>query len=162
MLGIFASMLVYSVMLFLGSLRADVLLITVSSFCILFTGPFINGLGTGLWHVKVPMHLQGRVTAMRRLFSWSALPLAALISGPLADRLFEPLMARGGPLAGSVGRLIGSGPGRGIALFLSLQSIATLILLLVCLLYRPVRRLEEEMPDMDAVPTPQEADMAKA
>jgi len=151
MLGIFASMLVYAVMLLLGSLRADVTLITMSSFCILFTGPFINGLGAGLWHVKVPSNLQGRVTAMRRLFSWSALPLASLASGPLADHVFEPLMAKHGPLAGSVGRLIGSGPGRGIALFLSLQSVAALILLLVCLLYRPLRRLEEQTPDMDAM-----------
>lgn len=148
--GIFASMLLYSVMLFVGSLRADVVLIAASSFFLLFTGPFINGLGQALWHVKVPAHLQGRVTAMRRLFSWSALPVASLLSGPLADRVFEPLMAKGGPLAGSVGALIGSGPGRGIALFLGLQAIATLLLLLVCYLYRPLRRLEEEMPDMHA------------
>lgn len=149
MLAIYASMLVYSVMLFLGSLRADVLLITASAFFIMLTGPFINAIGAGIWHVKVPPGLQGRVTAMRRMFSWSALPLASLVSGPLADHLFEPAMAPGGRLAGTLGPLIGSGPGRGIALFLCLQSFATLILLAGSLLYRPLRRLEDEMPDMD-------------
>jgi MFS family permease len=148
MLGIFGAMLLYAVMLFLGGLRPNVALITVSCFLLLSTGPFINGLGQALWHVKVPSGLQGRVTAMRRLFSWSALPLAALVSGPLSDRLFEPWMAKGGPLAGSIGRWLGTGPGRGVALFLSLQGICTLILLLVCCLYRPLRRLEEETPDV--------------
>jgi hypothetical protein len=57
-------------------------------------------------------------------------------------------MAKGGPLAGSIGRWLGTGPGRGVALFLSLQGICTLILLLVCCLYRPLRRLEEETPDV--------------
>jgi DHA3 family macrolide efflux protein-like MFS transporter len=149
MRGIFAAMLLMSVMLFLGSLRADVVLIAASSFLMLSTSPIINGLGQALWHVKVPAHLQGRVTAMRRLFSWSAMPVASLLAGPLADRT-EPLMARGGLLAGSAGRLIGTGPGRGIALLLGVQSIAILILLVVCVLYRPLRRLEEETPDMDA------------
>src|SRR6185436_11329035 len=93
MRGIFGAMLLYAVMLFLGGLRPDVVLITASAFLLLSTGPFINGLGQALWHVKVPPDLQGRVTAMRRLFSWSALPLASLLSGPLSDRLFEPLMA---------------------------------------------------------------------
>lgn len=146
--GIYAGMLLYAVMLFLGGLRPDALLITVSAFLLLSTGPFINGLGQALWHVKVPPDLQGRVTAMRRLFSWSSLPLASLLSGPLSDRLFEPLMARGGAWAGTAGRLFGAGPGRGVGLFMSLQGLCVLVLLLVCWLYRPLRRLEEETPDM--------------
>lgn len=148
-LGIFTSIFVYGVMIFLGGLRPNVALITVSCFLLLSTGPFINGLGQALWHIKVPPGLQGRVTAMRRLFSWSALPVAFLVSGPLSDRLFEPSMAPGGSLADSAGRLFGTGPGRGIGLFLGLQGIATLVLLLVCWLYRPLRNLEEEIPDMN-------------
>lgn len=151
MMGIFASMLLCSVMLFLGSLRPNVVLITVSAFWVALTGPFINGLGVGLWHIKVPSHLQGRVTAMRRMFSWSAVPISTLVAGPLADHLFEPLMAKGGRLAGSLGPFIGSGPGRGAALFIALQSVAILLLFIFGLLYRPLRRLEEEVPDMDVV-----------
>jgi DHA3 family macrolide efflux protein-like MFS transporter len=149
MLGIFTAMFVYGIMILLGGLRPNVVLITVSCFLLLSTGPFINGLGQALWHVKVPPRLQGRVTAMRRLFSWSALPLAYLVSGPLSDRLFEPWMARGGALAGSAGSLFGTGPGRGIGLFLSLQGLCTLALLAVCWLYPPLRNLEKEIPDAD-------------
>jgi DHA3 family macrolide efflux protein-like MFS transporter len=147
---IFASMALYSAMLFLGSLRPSAAFIALASFFLFFTGPVLNGLNQTLWHVKVPEHLQGRVTAMRRLFSWAALPTAFLVAGPLADHVFEPLMARGGPLAASVGSLIGSGPGRGIALFLALQAIALFALLVVCWLYRPLRRLDEEIPDVVA------------
>jgi DHA3 family macrolide efflux protein-like MFS transporter len=149
MLGIFTAMFVYGIMIFLGGLRPNVMLITVSCFLLLSTGPFINGLGQALWHVKVPPGLQGRVTAMRRLFSWSALPVAYLVSGPLSDRLFEPSMARGGALAETAGRLFGTGPGRGIGLFMGIQGLCTLALLLACWLYRPLRNLDEETPDAD-------------
>jgi len=40
--------------------------------------------------------------------------LGFLLAGPLADKVFEPMMAPGGFLAGSVGAFLGVGPGRGI------------------------------------------------
>jgi hypothetical protein len=94
--------------------------------------------------------MQGRVFATRRMIAWSSLPLAYLLAGPLADRVFEPLMAAGGPLAGSVGKLIGAGPGRGIALLYMIFGVFLLGVTLVALLYPPMRRLELEIPD--AVP----------
>jgi len=42
-------------------------------------------------------------------------PLAYLLAGPLADRVAEPLMAEGGALAGTVGRVLGVGSGRASA-----------------------------------------------
>ena len=47
---------------------------------------------------------------------WSCIPVAYIVASPLADRIFEPLMAADGLLAGSVGQIIGAGPSRGIGL----------------------------------------------
>ncbi len=75
------------------------------------------------------------------------MPVAYLVAGPLSDRVFEPLMAADGPLAGSVGRLIGTGPGRGIALLYIIMGFITLLATLRIYLYPRVRNIENEMPD---------------
>jgi hypothetical protein len=81
------------------------------------------------------------------MIAWSTIPLAYLAAGPLADRVFGPLVAEGGAMADSVGRVIGVGPGRGIGLLFivmgSLVSLATIF----ALLYPRLRRLELELPD---------------
>jgi len=38
------------------------------------------------------------------------------VAGFLADRVFNPLLEEGGSLASTVGKIIGTGPGRGIGL----------------------------------------------
>ena len=114
----------------------------------MFALPVLNGSSQALWQTKVAPELQGRVFAVRRMVAWSTLPLAYIIAGPLADHVFEPLLAAGGPLAGSVGQLIGVGKGRGIALMLIL--IGVLIVLAVAAACRIPRlvRLEAELPDV--------------
>ena len=76
------------------------------------------------------------------------MPLSYLMAGPLADRVFEPLMAINGLLAGSVGRIIGAGPGRGIGLIFVITGILTIIITILTYLYPRVRYLEDELPDM--------------
>jgi MFS family permease len=147
MYGIYVAVLVYSVMLFLGGLKPNATLIAITAFFLMSTGPTINSGGQAIWHAKVPAELQGRVQAMRRLLSWSTLPLASLLAGPLTDHVFEPLLARGGPLAGSVGRLIGVGPGRGIGFFFSLLGLSTFLFLILAWFYPRLRHLEDELPD---------------
>jgi len=81
------------------------------------------------------------------MVAMSTLPLSYLVAGPLADRVFEPLLMPGGPLAGSVGRILGVGKGRGIALMLILTGF--FIILVVALASRSPRlmHLESELPD---------------
>jgi DHA3 family macrolide efflux protein-like MFS transporter len=94
------------------------------------------------------------VQAIRRLLSWSSVPLASLVAGPLTDHVFRPLLVQGGPLAGSVGRIFGVGPGRGIGLFFSLLGLGTLLMIAVAWLYPPLHRLEDELPDALPAPPP--------
>ncbi|HYR06954.1 MAG TPA: hypothetical protein VEQ60_04280, partial [Longimicrobium sp.] len=51
---------------------------------------------------------------------------AYVTAGVLADRLFKPLLVEGGPLAGSLGALVGVGPTRGIGLLLGVVGLFVL------------------------------------
>ncbi len=50
-----------------------------------------------------------------------------LLSGTLADRLFEPLMADTGFLATSAGSILGTGPGRGMGLMFVLMGLLAIL-----------------------------------
>jgi MFS transporter, DHA3 family, macrolide efflux protein len=106
-----------------------------------------NACYTVLIQVKVPHHLHGRIFAMNQVVAFSTMPLGFVLAGPLADRVFEPMMAPGGSLAGTVGQVLGTGPGRGVALLVVL--VGTLAALVNTSGYlRPrLRRLEREMAD---------------
>jgi MFS family permease len=96
---------------------------------------------------KVGLELQGRVQATNQMLAWSMIPLGYITAGPLADEIFEPLMARDGPLAASIGRLIGSGPGRGMGLLMILVGLIVLVWAILGYKYRPLRFMEDELPD---------------
>lgn len=100
-----------------------------------------------IWQSKVEPGVQGRVFAVRRMIAWSTLPFAYVIAGPLADKVFVPLLVPGGPLAATAGRVLGVGPGRGIGLlFVVLGSFVVLISALGFLSPR-LRAIEDESPD---------------
>jgi hypothetical protein len=81
------------------------------------------------------------------MLALSCLPVASLIAGPLADHVFEPLLAPGGRLADSAGRILGVGAGRGIALLLILVGLLIEVAIVFALQYQPLRRLERNIPD---------------
>ncbi|MDY7095869.1 MAG: MFS transporter [Acidobacteriota bacterium] len=153
--------LVQGLILLLGGARPNLVLIAGAASVFTFCEPIILASSRTLWQRKVPLDLQGRVFAVRQLIAWSAMPLAFLLAGPLADFVFEPLMAADGALAPSLGALIGVGPGRGIGLLFVL--IGGLILggLALAARYRPLVRFEEEipdaLPDSDSAPDPEGA-----
>ncbi|MFU8872798.1 amino acid adenylation domain-containing protein [Micromonospora sp. SL4-19] len=98
-----------------------------------------------LVQTKVGLELQGRVIATTLMLSWLMVPAGFLSAGPLAGRM-QAATAPGGPLAGAAG-LLGAGPGRGIALLVVLAGLLTILLGLVAYRYRPVRTLEDVLPD---------------
>ena len=122
--------------------------IAVGQFIFLFFIPIASALSQAVWQIKIPADIQGRVFAMRAMLSYSIIPLANLVAGPLADNIFEPLMAEGGILANSfVGKLVGVGPGRGIAVIFLVSALFLWISSIVIFTYPRVRNLEEEIPD---------------
>lgn len=140
-----------------------VLVWVVASFASMFFLPLINGSNQAIWQAKVQPDLQGRVFSARLLIAQVSAPLAMLLTGPLADRLFEPAMMPGGALAGLFGPLVGTGPGAGMALLVALTGVLGIAVGLGGYLFPAIRNAEAILPDHDAPrPAPIPTDVAVA
>jgi MFS family permease len=146
--GVLGGGFVGGIAMLLMGIRQNIALIGVASFLSFFTLPIINGCSQAIWQVKTAPDVQGRVFSVRRAIAWSTAPISYLLVGPLADVLFEPALIINGTLAGTVGKIVGVGPGRGIGLMLVLMGVCIMIISLGFLLYRPLRNVEEALPDM--------------
>lgn len=80
--------------------------------------PVVSSCAQVLWQSAVAAQAQGRVFALRRMFTQGGTVLGYLVAGPLASHVFGPLVNPGGPLADTVGRLLGQTRDRGSALLL--------------------------------------------
>lgn len=111
--------------------------------------PIMNASSTAIWQSKVAPDLQGRVFSMRRMIAQFTIPIGDFGAGPLADFVFNPMLAAGGALAGSVGRVIGTGPGRGIALMFLTMAFVPALAAIWGLLDPRLRNVEAELPDAE-------------
>jgi MFS family permease len=146
--GILTYGLALGLMLMLEGLRPSALLIGAGVFV---TGCFIpvaNGCFTPILQSKTPHELQGRVFAAVRLVAWCSAPAAYLAAGPLADKVFGPLLDVGGPLAGSLGLVMGVGRGRGIGLLLIVAGVATFVVTVTGYYQPRLLNVDAEVPDV--------------
>ena len=96
---------------------------------------------------KVAPDVQGRVFSLRQMLNTASFALAYLVAGPLADTIFEPLLAVDGSLAGSVGQLIGIGSGRGIGLMFMVMGFLAVVTAVSAFGHPRIRNVEGELPD---------------
>jgi len=121
----------------------------VGFFIMLFFIPMASGTSMAVWQSKVPPEIQGRVFSVRSVISQSMMPLAFLTAGPLADRIFEPLMQPDGLLGMTfLGNWLGTGPGRGIGLMFVIAGLTALVVSGITYAIRSIREVENELPDM--------------
>lgn len=151
--GILGSNLLMGAVLFAAGFPPRAWILGAAAFLFFFSLPITNGCSQAIWQSKTAPDVQGRVFSMRRMIAWASLPLAYLVAGPLADQVFEPLLAEDGCLASSVGQIIGVGVGRGIGLLYIALGFMILMVTLVAYLYPRLRQVEIELPDfiMDGV-----------
>lgn len=147
--GVYIFMMLSGVCMVLTGLRPAPTLLAVIAFIYFFGLPIVTSSSLAIWQSKTAPDVQGRVFALRSVVATSTAPIAYLIAGPLADRLFEPLLRDGsGAFAGSVGRLTGVGHGSGIGLIFILMGVLTIFTTCVGILYPRIRLVDEELPDM--------------
>ncbi|WP_157253009.1 non-ribosomal peptide synthetase/MFS transporter [Nonomuraea typhae] len=134
----------------------------------MFTMGFSESLTDGHWVAlvqrKVGLELQGRVLATFMTTVTVVMPLAYLVIGPLADRLFRPMLQPGGPLAAPLGGVLGLGPGRGLALVILAGGVLLTAWTVRAWFTRRLRHLEDTLPDAvpDAVIEDRDAEQRRA
>jgi len=141
--GVLISSALAGVCLAAHGLRPSFTLVVVAGFILFLTLPVIAASSSSLWQAKVPAGLQGRCFAMQRAVFYASTVLGYFLASPLYGRVFEPLLARGGPLAGSLGLIIGSGPGRGFGLMFITLGIVMTAVALVAYSVPEIRELDE-------------------
>lgn len=152
--GILIFSLLQAAVLIAAGLPPSPVILALAAFVVFFTVPIVNGCSQAIWQSKTAPDVQGRVFAVRRMIAWSAMPLAYLIAGPLADQVFEPLLMEGGALAGTIGRMIGVGAGRGIGLLFMGLGVLCLLAAAMTFVYPRLRNVEAELPDVLAERAP--------
>lgn len=145
--ALFVFAILYSVGFILTGLRPSWWLIALGLFILTLQVPLMNGCSQTIWQRKTPLFLQGRVFGMRMMIAWGAMPVAFFMAGPLADKLFEPLLAPHGSLVRTWISAIGIGEGRGIALLLVLVGILSLLITSACFLNPHLWQVEQQLPE---------------
>jgi len=148
--GVYVPIAAMGVGLVLIGLRPEIWMTVLGLLLLQVTHPTAGGSSQAIWQAKVPPNLQGRVFAIRQVSAIVASPVAFLLAGWLADRVFEPYMgSASGPIAG----LIGSGPGRGIGLLFVLTGVFVVVAAFVAWNHPRIQGLEGEIPDLEPVYT---------
>lgn len=145
--GLLGFSLVAGVFLTVLGLRPSLPLMAVAGFGMMFAMPIINASSQAIWQSKVALDVQGRVFSVRRMIAWSTLPLAYIVAGPLADKVFKPLLVEGGALTGSLGQILGVGPGRGVGLMFVVIGLLSILVTFLAYMNPHLRNVEDELPD---------------
>lgn len=145
--GIFIFAVPYGIGMIVGGMQANAWMIAAGGFGLALAHAMIIGCNRAIWQAKIPANMQGRVFALRLLVGIGAQALGTLLAGPLADNIFEPLLADGGLLAGSTGQIIGIGPGRGIGLIFIMLGSLVLLGTIIAFTRKSIRFVEDDMPE---------------
>jgi MFS transporter, DHA3 family, macrolide efflux protein len=117
----------------------------LANFCSGFCLPVLNGCSQSIWQAKTPADIQGRVFTARRQIAQITSPAALIIAGPLADKIFTPLM--NSSLGSSLSWLLGPTPGRGFAAMWVIFGLLSGLTGLAGYLRPAARNVELEIPD---------------
>ena len=137
--GIFMSM---------TGVNKNLAIIGISTFLFFSTLPFMNSCADVLVRVSVPNELQGRVWGLISLITQMGTVTAYIISGIMADYIFEPMFNKNGILVENIGIIIGTGKGRGIGFMLILSGIGMFIMAIVIWKNGEIREVSEKCVDL--------------
>ena len=137
--GIFMSM---------TGVNENLAIIGISTFLFFSTLPFMNSCADVLVRVSIPHELQGRVWGLISLITQMGTVAAYIISGIMADYIFEPMFNKNGILVENIGMIIGTGKGRGIGFMLILSGIGMLIMAIVIWKNGEIREVSEKCVDL--------------
>jgi len=145
--GVLGCMLLEGLALLISGTYPSVPLVTAAAFGFFFFFSIDGASNDAIWQSKVAPDVQGRVFGMRSTIAMFSMIPAYALAGPLADKVFEPLLTATGLLATSVGKIIGVGQGRGIGLMFIIAGMLTMLAAVGAYIHPRIRRVEDELPD---------------
>jgi hypothetical protein len=146
--GVYFYGVVQGLALILEGVRPNAVLITAALFFAAFGAQVVRSCFVAILQSKTPLDIQGRVFAAVSMVWGMAVPIAYLAAGPLSDKVLEPLLAKDGALAGSIGAVIGTGAGRGIGLLFIIMGLITWLATIKAYRNPRLRNVEMELPDV--------------
>jgi DHA3 family macrolide efflux protein-like MFS transporter len=157
-LGIIASTVVLGVMLMVIGSTTWSVSVVVALWLGMLVVPLASAMSQSIWLAKVEPDVQGKVFSVRMMIGQATQPLALAIAGPLADRVFVPLMTGDSDLGTFLQGWLGSGEGSAYGLFFVTIGLYTVIMAVLSWTYGPLRNLERDIPDADETPGIAETD----
>ena len=136
----------------------SVAILALGSIIITASVPIASACTQVIWQRKVAPEVQARVFSFRNAISNAMVPVGYLISGRLADSVFEPNLAAGGAWADTLGLVYGVGVGRGAAVMITMFGLISLVVLVLSWLNPNIREIEVRLPEYPVEP---EASAAK-
>ncbi|MBI9050747.1 MAG: MFS transporter [Anaerolineaceae bacterium] len=144
MKGVFLFEAVSALGFFFFAFRPNVWIIAGAAFIAHFTIAVAQGSVMSIWQVKVPKEIQGRVFSAQQMVTRSMMPLALILSGPLADKLIRPLLSSNPGLASfTVGSWATAGDGARIAFIFLAMCFVKFALIAFSALNPAVRNVEQ-------------------
>ena len=119
----------------------------IGSFLMALFNPIINSAYIAILQSKVAPDLQGRIFGLEDTISTVSFPIGQLIAAQLADRVLEPAMTSGTALADALGPIFGTGAGAGMGVLIVLGGLMAIGNGFLGYLIKPIRDIEELMPD---------------
>ncbi|HAG13395.1 MAG TPA: MFS transporter [Ruminococcus sp.] len=132
-------------------LTCNMVFIMCSGILFFITLPFVNVSADTMARLNIPNEVQGRAWGVIGILSQLGYVLAYGLSGVLADYVFCPLLEENGILAGSLGKIFGTGQGRGIGLMLSICGLLIIVVLLRLMRSKPLREMDVIEPETAVV-----------
>jgi hypothetical protein len=123
---VLAVTLVQGVLLIVAGANRSLVNITVVAFLYLFCFPISMATSHAMWLRAVPVFMQGGVLGVRRALEGAAVPIAALLAGPLVELLFDPLLAGDGRFAIVARSIVGAGGGLAL-MYIALGTLTALV-----------------------------------
>ncbi|MGZ9585670.1 MFS transporter [Paenibacillus marinisediminis] len=123
-------------------LRENIILICISGFLFFAMMPFANVSLDFLVRTNIDNSVQGRAWALIGILSQLGFVAAYAFSGLLADYVFTPLLVDGGALADSVGKIIGTGSGRGTGFLIIIAGMLLCVTSVILYHLKSVNKLE--------------------
>jgi len=139
------------VFLALMGVKENLYLITVFGFLMFVFMPAIQIGAEVLIRKNLANEVQGRAFGLISFITQLGYILAYVLSGLLSDYVFEPFMRGKSSLAVQIGKVIGTGEGRGIALLLLIAGITLAIVGIIVTRLKSVKTLEGRLSKNEAV-----------